>query len=156
MFADDPYLLTGVPAGGLFEGAGITGNFFDPELAGIGGPYSISYTFTDTTGCIDDTTKQIVVVLETGTHKLSDDISISIFPNPTSGQFMIEANSRAIPGQINIVVRDMPGKIIYREEIKLQHGSWSHAVDLSNKAKGIYIVEVHTETMSCQRKITIE
>lgn len=156
MFADDPYLLTGVPAGGLFEGAGITGNFFDPELAGIGGPYSISYTFTDTTGCIDDTTKQIVVVLETGTHELNDDISISIFPNPTSGQFMIEANSRAIPGQINIVVRDMPGKIIYREEIKLQHGSWSHAVDLSNKAKGIYIVEVHTETMSCQRKITIE
>lgn len=135
MFADDPYLLTGVPAGGLFEGAGITGNFFDPELAGIGGPYSISYTFTDTTGCIDDTTKQIVVVLETGTHELNDDISISIFPNPTSGQFMIEANSRAIPGQINIVVRDMPGKIIYREEIKLQHGSWSHAVDLSNKAK---------------------
>ena len=37
--------LTGLPAGGTFSGTGITGNQFDPSIAGIGGPYTITYTW---------------------------------------------------------------------------------------------------------------
>ena len=32
----DPVLLTGIPAGGTFSGPGITGNSFNPALAGAG------------------------------------------------------------------------------------------------------------------------
>lgn len=54
-------LLTGspIPVGlstGVFSGPGITDNgngtaIFDPVAAGIGGPYSIVYTFTNSSGC---------------------------------------------------------------------------------------------------------
>ena len=40
-----PVTLTGSPAGGTFSGTGIVGNQFDPSTAGIGGPYTITYTW---------------------------------------------------------------------------------------------------------------
>lgn len=46
-----PIALTATPAGGTYSGVGVSGNFFDPVLAGLGGPYVITYTFTDTIGC---------------------------------------------------------------------------------------------------------
>ncbi len=36
--------LTGMPAGGVFSGPGMTGNYFRPSAAGTGGPYTITYT----------------------------------------------------------------------------------------------------------------
>ena len=49
---DAPAVLTGVPAGGTFTGTGIVaGNTFDPSDAGVGGPYTITYTFVDAFGC---------------------------------------------------------------------------------------------------------
>ena len=45
-----PATLTGSPAGGTFSGTGITGNNFNPSIAGLG-TYSITYTYTDVFGC---------------------------------------------------------------------------------------------------------
>ena len=49
--ADTPVALNATPVGGTYSGIGVSGNFFDPAVAGIGGPYIITYTFTDTIGC---------------------------------------------------------------------------------------------------------
>lgn len=46
-----PVNLLAFPVGGTFSGAGVSGNTFDPAAAGVGGPYVITYTFTDTIGC---------------------------------------------------------------------------------------------------------
>jgi hypothetical protein len=46
-----PVTLNAMPAGGIYSGVGISGNTFDPAAAGVGGPYIISYTFTDSIGC---------------------------------------------------------------------------------------------------------
>ncbi|GDX52664.1 hypothetical protein LBMAG27_17110 [Bacteroidota bacterium] len=53
--------LTGNPAGGVFSGTGITGNNFDPSLAGTGGPYTITYSYTDANGCSNTSTQQTSV-----------------------------------------------------------------------------------------------
>jgi hypothetical protein len=47
----NPVTLSANPAGGTFSGVGVSGNTFDPSVAGVGGPYVITYTFTDTIGC---------------------------------------------------------------------------------------------------------
>lgn len=54
MYCDtvSPIALTGAPSGGTFSGPGINGNSFDPALAGAGGPYVITYTYTNVYGCI--------------------------------------------------------------------------------------------------------
>jgi len=43
---DKPDTLVGNPAGGTFSGQGITGNIFNPDFAGAGGPYLITYQIT--------------------------------------------------------------------------------------------------------------
>jgi gliding motility-associated-like protein len=52
--------LTGNPAGGTFSGNGITGNVFDPSLAGAG-THTITYSFTDGNGCTNTDTQNVTV-----------------------------------------------------------------------------------------------
>jgi gliding motility-associated-like protein len=54
--------LTGIPAGGLFSGPGISGNYFYPSIAGVGNNFVITYSVTDANGCFDDTIKTTSVV----------------------------------------------------------------------------------------------
>jgi len=56
-----PVTLTGSPAGGTFSGTGISGNTFDPSVAGVGGPHTITYTYTNENGCTNSSTQQVTV-----------------------------------------------------------------------------------------------
>ena len=56
----DPTDLLPVPSGGVFTGPGLSGDMFVPSLAGTGGPYNITYTYTDATGC----TNTLIDVIE--------------------------------------------------------------------------------------------
>ncbi|MEP7168616.1 MAG: T9SS type A sorting domain-containing protein, partial [Bacteroidota bacterium] len=53
--------LTGSPAGGTFSGPGISGNTFTPASAGVGGPYTIVYSYTDGNGCSNSASHQTTV-----------------------------------------------------------------------------------------------
>ncbi len=55
-----PLTLVGTPAGGTFTGPGISGNTFDPVLAGSG-THNIVYNYTDPTGCNGSASIDIVV-----------------------------------------------------------------------------------------------
>jgi hypothetical protein len=52
--------LTPNQAGGTFSGTGVSGTTFDPAMAGIGGPYTITYDIT-VNGCTNQSTEQITV-----------------------------------------------------------------------------------------------
>lgn len=53
--------LSGSPAGGTFTGTGVTGNIFNPSVAGVGS-HVLTYTYTDVNGCINFATRTAVVV----------------------------------------------------------------------------------------------
>src|SRR6185295_2705444 len=53
--------LTGTPGGGTFSGPGISGNTFSPSTAGTGGPYTITYSYTDANGCSNSSSQQTTV-----------------------------------------------------------------------------------------------
>lgn len=52
--------LTGIPSGGTFSGPGISGNSFDPAVAGQG-THTITYTYTDGFSCNNSISQQVVV-----------------------------------------------------------------------------------------------
>ncbi|HBZ67706.1 MAG TPA: hypothetical protein DEO70_12795 [Bacteroidales bacterium] len=63
---DQPYTLVGQPTGGYFAGIGITNTIpgeaaFNPAAAGVGGPYSIAYIYTDANGCTNAFTALVIV-----------------------------------------------------------------------------------------------
>ncbi len=54
-------LPAGSPSGGVYNGTGVSGNYFDPTIAGAG-TFTIFYTFTDTvTGCFATDSTMIFV-----------------------------------------------------------------------------------------------
>ena len=48
------------PTGGSFSGAAVSGNFFDPAIAGVG-DHLISYSYTSPNGCVDNVTLTVTV-----------------------------------------------------------------------------------------------
>lgn len=67
--------LTGTPTGGTFSGLGISGNMFSPSTAGVGGPYNITYQFTNAAGCTDSSTQQTTVTNNCTTTGIPSGIS---------------------------------------------------------------------------------
>ncbi len=59
---DSVALLTGIPSGGVFSGAGIINNSFDPSIVG-NGIHIIQYVYTDSLGCNAATTDTTTVYL---------------------------------------------------------------------------------------------
>lgn len=56
-----PFLLnTGLPAGGMYSGIGVQGNFFNPQVAGVG-THQVTYTHTNQFGCTNSATAQVVI-----------------------------------------------------------------------------------------------
>ncbi|MEP7168681.1 MAG: PKD-like domain-containing protein, partial [Bacteroidota bacterium] len=53
--------LIGSPSGGIFSGPGISGNTFTPSAAGVGGPYIITYSYTNGNGCTNSSSQQTTV-----------------------------------------------------------------------------------------------
>lgn len=91
---DSPAVLVGNPAGGTFTGPGVGGGVFDPVGAGIGGPYNVKYTFTDTIGCsYSDSLWLFVLPLPSvtlsglGSQYCSSDPSILLTGTPGGGMF---------------------------------------------------------------------
>ena len=55
------HLVEGLPAGGVYSGPGISGNYFDPALAALGNNI-IYYRYTNSFGCSDSISNTIKVV----------------------------------------------------------------------------------------------
>lgn len=91
MSASAMIIPEGNPAGGVFDGNGMIGNTFYPNVAGQGGQY-LEYSYTDTTGCtgIDS---GYIYVMEGPTDMISGLDSLYCLPhsavtitlNPTGG-----------------------------------------------------------------------
>ncbi len=58
---DPAFALNAYPTGGTYTGTGVSGTNFDPVSAGVGGPYSILYEYTDANGCYSAATVVISV-----------------------------------------------------------------------------------------------
>lgn len=154
----DPVVtLTGAPAGGTFNGPGVSGNQFDPAVAGIGGPYTITYTYTDpATGCINSTTTDVTVNVATGVAQTVSGNTISAYPNPADVQAFVHVtlvNDQPVmielydlSGQA-VMVRDcgtmhagMNELVIDRAEYQLAAGVYSLRVQCGDELTEIKIV----------------
>jgi hypothetical protein len=95
------------------------------------------------TGLTVPTTLYLNPALGVNENTLTSD-SVSVSPNPTSG--LVTVNSASAVKAITVY--DSAGKQV--------SASKTNTVDLSNQAKGIYLVQVQTENGSTTKKIVVE
>jgi len=79
---------------------------------------------------------------------------VYVYPNPAEGQFTVDLLPNK-NGDAQIEVYDITGQRIYNKQLS---GSdfYSQQIDLSANAKGIYLVNVKTESGTANRKIILK
>jgi hypothetical protein len=114
-------------------------------------PGNYTVTITDAAGC---TSIQTVTVGTVGTNNVFGVEKFNLYPNPTSGLFTIDLeldNTR----DVQIEIFNAIGQIIYSsEEEKID--AKQYALDLSDKAAGIYQVRVRVDDKFMTKKLLIK
>ncbi|UPT69133.1 MAG: hypothetical protein M0D57_11180 [Sphingobacteriales bacterium JAD_PAG50586_3] len=104
-----PANLGGIPNGGTFSGTGISGNTFDPAVAGIG-TFTITYAYTDGNSCSNSTTQNVtvndlpVVSISNLANAYCEDAGpINLIATPPGGSFtgIGVSNNQLFPSIVN-------------------------------------------------------
>src|SRR4030095_5986700 len=82
-----------------------------------------------------------IYVLIEGIEDLSFEGELSIYPNPSNGQFTIESVNGNLSGLLKIEILNMIGQELYAAETKIFTGAFKKELDLSPMPPGIYLVK---------------
>ncbi len=139
-------LTGGLPAGGTYSGAGVTGGNFNPATAGVGSEI-ITYTVT-ANGCTDAATQTIVVEDCAGIEETID-FGLEIYPNPASSAITIKAGK-----DVTFSMISEDGKMVYplsslsmNSETQLQ---------VSHLAKGVYFLHFNSAQGALVQKVLVK
>jgi glucose/arabinose dehydrogenase len=146
--------FTGTPSGGTFTGPGMTANTFDPSAAGLG-YHTVTYSYTDsTTGCSDTMSILIHVDACLSVNDHSSLVSLSLFPNPNSGNFTLNVNLRNNE-TVKAEITDMLGKVVYQHQINLNAGR--NSIDINEGlAKGVYKLKLSNDNVNALKSFIVK
>lgn len=128
------------------------------------GTFNICLIISDGMGCMDTACQTITVVVKAGTtvniidpgtantieiEKISE---ISVFPNPSKGEYNIQFNSNEVKSS-RLVVTDLQGRIIYSELENINEGMNLLTLDLVGTDAGIYLLSLDNQLLE---KLIIE
>lgn len=108
-----PFTLTGgSPTGGTYSGPGVSLGTFDPAVAGVG-IHTITYTYTDSSGCYGTDSSTIQVDICTGINAANNPQPIVVYPNPSSsGEINFNFPSYLMKEEISIEIFDARGSVL--------------------------------------------
>jgi hypothetical protein len=118
---------------------------------GSSGNYAV--VVTDGNGCSASDTV-MVAIWPTGVEDVADEVSVSLYPNPTNGAVNIDF-SRALDKDVTVKVISMNGEIISQEKLFTSGSSCSGQIDLSTHSKGMYMIELTDGSVSLVKRIIV-
>jgi glucose/arabinose dehydrogenase len=153
--------LTASLAGGVFSGAGISGNGFNPSNAGLG-THVISYTFADTlsscyyksSNCSLTYTQSVVVSMCSGINEQNEFLNVRVFPNPSNADFNVEYYSLE-PLELEVKISDALGRTVFNGNIETKVGQQNFPIKLANVEGGIYFLFLKTDKFVYEGKIIV-
>lgn len=110
----------------------------------------------DSNGCVNSASKFVLI---TGIDEVMGDADVSIFPNPSSGNFTIEitrhtASNGKMDDEFSIVVLNPLGQILFSDSKRIS-SHFKQEIDLHNLDNGIYFFNLQSGNFSLQKKIVI-
>ncbi|MFN0201137.1 MAG: T9SS type A sorting domain-containing protein, partial [Bacteroidia bacterium] len=147
--------MTGTPAGGTFSGPGVTGNSFNPAQAGIGGPYTIAYTYTNSEGCTATATQEVSVYDATGIEQQLQSMDLSVMPNPNNGSFKVKFELKETQN-VQLALLNLAGQKVWEEKLGKVTGTIQRNVRVQQLSAGVYFFEVQTDNGNYRTKVVVE
>lgn len=150
--SDAEVFLTPNPAGGGFTGQGVSGQGeFLPLAAGVGGPYTITYTYLDTNGCSASYTQQVTVLADTSVNTSVGNISglgrVMLYPNPNNGSFAITLTTLA-EEELIVTMTDALGRTVLKQLKTVAKGDNVMHFSCSGLSAGCYYLHLKGNTGS--------
>ena len=133
---DGAATLSGTPAGGIFSGPGVSGNQFDPSIAGAG-VHDISYTYTDQNGCSKTTNQTTEVEEYTGISSILIAGLINVHPNPNFGVFFISI-PEGCEGSCKFELLESTGRKL--DEVLFEQSTVNNEMKFTVSQSGLYIL----------------
>ncbi len=155
------FTLTGKPVNGVWSSSGVvsinpSGTNSTTTVVNTGnvtGAFSITYTTTDANGCSTSRTipSNIVACRGISTSQSSiENNQLTVYPNPAKSFISLKVNK--LTGAGSIVVTDLYGKQLKQQALSMG----TNTIDVSNFAKGMYLVSVITESGKQTQKVVVE
>jgi len=125
-------LPASTPTGGTFTGSSVTGNIFDPTIAGPG-THLITYSFSTAAGC--SASDSVLITVENCNGILEHNLqSVVLFPNPFTNHIDLTADQN----MRQVRIYDVSGKMIKNLDLNAK----AYRINLTDNAPGNYYVEV--------------
>ena len=124
----------------------------DGATIGLGNTMTFSVTVTNTFGCEGEDEVDVTAIDCTGLDELSSESKITIWPNPSKGNFSIDITG--INGDATIRILKSTGEVVSAEHLTI-NGSTSKEFDLDNLAAGLYYIQIITKNGSVTEKLMI-
>jgi|GEM_PF-313438 len=150
-----PVTLAASPAGGTWSGTGVSNGMFDPAAAGVGGPYTITYSYTDANGCTNSESVDISVDPASALDDLADEGFLRVYPNPNDGIFKLTFELNEIH-TVNIRLYNMVGQMLMTEAVGNMAGEVNHTFDVTHLPKGSYFVEVEVDERVFHQRVVYQ
>jgi hypothetical protein len=78
-----------------------------------------------------------------------------VYPNPSRDIFNVSFTSDEAQ-TINVKVVNVIGEVVYNESLEDFQGSYEKEIDLTQKAKGVYFLEITTDIGGINKKIILQ
>ncbi|MFC5271258.1 T9SS type A sorting domain-containing protein [Adhaeribacter terreus] len=127
------------------DGTPITGATNATYITTANGVYT---TIVTTSGC-SSAASNAVTILNTGMNEAEMSLNLAVYPNPSAGIFNLTFPENQ-PYQL--MVTDLTGKVLQQQTVKSQHAQ----LNLSQAAKGIYLLQIVSEGKTGTRKLVVE
>ena len=116
----------------------------------VSGDYCVQVT--DNNGCVSSEVCENVII-----SSLNDlDVSkFNIYPNPTSDFLTLDFHA-VVKGDFTVKIISSNGNQVYEDRILDFNGDYSKNINLSNLAKGNYIIQIHSYDQVVYRKILLQ
>lgn len=92
--------------------------------------------------------------ITTGMAEMEIQYELSVFPNPTEGNFTLSFNGFEKSNYL-IEVKNALGQSVYKEEVRDLSGNYSKSVSLEKYGKGIYTVSISNNSSQAVKKLIV-
>ncbi|RMG60117.1 MAG: T9SS C-terminal target domain-containing protein, partial [Bacteroidetes bacterium] len=135
-------------------GGGNTSNEANPSFTfDASGTYTVTQVaFND---CGTDTISAEISVIGVSIDDLLSAGSLSLYPNPTSGSFVLQLDLLR-SAELRVEVVNLQGQRVHLSNFGQTVGSFSHAFDMPGLAEGIYLVKIQLDNEMVTRKLQVE
>ena len=117
---------------------------------------SITVLITDSIGCTDSDTIDIIFIDCSGINEIADAMGIKLYPNPSRGKFNVEIKG-FYKNNLNMCIYNMTGQLMYCEKlVNIDSKKFTKEIDLGTYPKGIYFIRLMNNEIVLIEKVIIQ